>query len=443
MRDWVRLRAAHGLSLGLALLVVSGGGACGASPPGDVRVITVEGAGKDIEAAKRDAYREAVRQVVGSYVDSETLVRNDSLIEDRIITLSNGFVEKSETISKRMEEGLTRVRLRAHVRVTPILRALQSQNVTTEMVDSESLQAQLTTKGDQAEGLEQVLAAVLPTLHEKSLRVTVPGKPAVRAVRGDEATIAFRVAIGPNLEGYLAAAAKLDAALSAAERPSGEIVSSGNKLANGKDYREHVRWQKRHQAEYFLQQFFVADAEKRRIAQLLDDDGACPIIDYEPLYCVADATASPPEWGSSVLLLQNGSWKQAIRENGSVIICLLVHANSSFVQTRWKWFRLTPDEAAIFYEQIPGNVTCTSVLNGSDGSECGRDQVPLTGVGSLQLNRSSVAIAPFFMVGDTLSHYIPTLSLEREVTLTKDEAARVGQIRATVTAGPRMRRPDY
>lgn len=144
-----------------------------------------------------------------------------------------------------------------------------------------------------------------------------------------------------------------------------------------------------------MQEFFVADAEKRRIAELIDDDGACPIIDYEPFYSVADAGASPPEWGNSVLLLQNGPWKKTTREDGSVVICLLVHANESFIQTRRKWFGLTADEAAAFYEQIPDRVNCTSVLNGSDSSELGRDQLPLTGVGGLQLDRSSVAIAPF------------------------------------------------
>lgn len=256
MRGWLCLPAGHGLALGLALLAVVGGGAATAPPAGDVRVITVDGAGKDFEAAKRDAYREAVRQVVGGYVDSETLVKNDSLIEDRIITLSSGFVEKSEPLSERIEEGITRVRLRAHVRVTPILRALQSQNVATVMVDGKSLQAQLTTKGDQAEGLEQVFAAVLPTLYERSPRVTVPGKPAVRTVRGDEATITFRVAIGPSLEGYLAAAAKLDAALSAAERPSGEIVSSGNKPNDGTNFQERVRSWRTGEMKKFIKGIF-------------------------------------------------------------------------------------------------------------------------------------------------------------------------------------------
>lgn len=65
---------------------------------GNTKVVEVSGAGADVESAKNDACREAVRQVVGSYVASKTRTENDDLIEDKVISLSAGFVEKVEAL---------------------------------------------------------------------------------------------------------------------------------------------------------------------------------------------------------------------------------------------------------------------------------------------------------------------------------------------------------
>ena len=58
----------------------------------NTKEVIAEGVGDSHDNAIKDAFRNAVRQVVGVYVDSETLVKNDKLVDDKILTLSNGFI---------------------------------------------------------------------------------------------------------------------------------------------------------------------------------------------------------------------------------------------------------------------------------------------------------------------------------------------------------------
>ncbi|MEK6238929.1 MAG: SHD1 domain-containing protein, partial [Planctomycetales bacterium] len=70
-----------------------------AEPAGDnpfqetkgTQTVLAEGVGTANDAALKDAFRNAVRQVVGTVVDAETLINNDKLIDDKVLTYSDGF----------------------------------------------------------------------------------------------------------------------------------------------------------------------------------------------------------------------------------------------------------------------------------------------------------------------------------------------------------------
>jgi hypothetical protein len=59
-----------------------------------LKKITVVGLGVSPDAAEKQAITDAVRQAVGTYIDSDTLVQNEEVIKDRILTVSNGFVKE-------------------------------------------------------------------------------------------------------------------------------------------------------------------------------------------------------------------------------------------------------------------------------------------------------------------------------------------------------------
>ena len=56
--------------------------------------VSARGIGLDQDAAKKDALINAMQQAVGSFLDSETLIENDEIIRDKILSVSDGFVKK-------------------------------------------------------------------------------------------------------------------------------------------------------------------------------------------------------------------------------------------------------------------------------------------------------------------------------------------------------------
>ncbi len=66
------------------------------------RQVVVEGAGATPEEALKDCFRKAVSVVVGTIIDAESRVENDHLVMDRILTLSDGYVETYEELGRRM-----------------------------------------------------------------------------------------------------------------------------------------------------------------------------------------------------------------------------------------------------------------------------------------------------------------------------------------------------
>lgn len=81
--------------------------------------VTVDGAGADRESALRDARRIAVEQVVGTFVDSRTLVENYAVALDNIYTKSSGFVGKVTILQEGMVGGIYQVRATIDVNQNP------------------------------------------------------------------------------------------------------------------------------------------------------------------------------------------------------------------------------------------------------------------------------------------------------------------------------------
>src|SRR5687767_8227931 len=86
-----------------------------ASKNGKVQEVIVEGVGKTLEDALKEAYRAAVRQVVGAVVDEQTQIQNDEIISDKVLTASSGFVTGYEQLKKEESNGLVRIRIKAKV----------------------------------------------------------------------------------------------------------------------------------------------------------------------------------------------------------------------------------------------------------------------------------------------------------------------------------------
>ena len=107
----------------------------GEKPAGDavealVRSVVAIGSGTDLEKAEQAAFAQAIEQTMGVLVDSETLVENDELVRDKILTLSRGYVDEFDVIRRWKQDGLYHVEIDAKVAVDSLHAKLKDSGIT-------------------------------------------------------------------------------------------------------------------------------------------------------------------------------------------------------------------------------------------------------------------------------------------------------------------------
>ena len=81
--------------------------------------VTADGVGRNKDEAIKNAERAAVEQVVGNFVDSQTLVENAMLKLDEIYTHARGFVSGVKILSEEKSDGFYKVTARMNVESEP------------------------------------------------------------------------------------------------------------------------------------------------------------------------------------------------------------------------------------------------------------------------------------------------------------------------------------
>ncbi len=100
-------------------------------------VITVIGQGKNIEEAKSNALRSAIEQAFGTFISSNTIILNDSIIKDEIVSLSSGNINKFEiTGSERLPKGDFMISLKATVSIGKLINFCESKGIKVEFQGS-------------------------------------------------------------------------------------------------------------------------------------------------------------------------------------------------------------------------------------------------------------------------------------------------------------------
>jgi hypothetical protein len=116
-------------------------------PPGDepqprpssVQEVFVTGTGLDPEEARRNAFSAAIEQVVGVLVDAETLVKNDELVRDQVLTFSRGYINQHTEIQRWQEDGVHHVHIWAQVSLEKLGNKLkESPGIATGLIDGGS-----------------------------------------------------------------------------------------------------------------------------------------------------------------------------------------------------------------------------------------------------------------------------------------------------------------
>ena len=173
--------------------------------------VIAEGAGATPDEALKDAFRNAVRQVVGAVVDAETLIKNDEVIDDQILTYSDGFVKKFDEVagSKKSVGGLHRVKIKAQVERRSVIAKLKSAKVTVKDVDGKSLFAEAVTSAEAEANSTKLLAKALSDL-PKLLTASVSGKPEYDREKGE---VVLNIDVEVDAKAYREFAARLNETL--------------------------------------------------------------------------------------------------------------------------------------------------------------------------------------------------------------------------------------
>lgn len=147
----------------LCLAVLSVPSFLAAQQNGQVAV-TVTGFGVSAAAAEKDALMRAVRVAVGSYVDSETLVRNDRLIKEQILEASGSYVSSYDLVGdpKRRDDGLWEVEVQAIVRGGQVRERLEAVKIVQPGVDTKDVVAEAVTKIENAKQGAAILEKQFP-----------------------------------------------------------------------------------------------------------------------------------------------------------------------------------------------------------------------------------------------------------------------------------------
>lgn len=123
--------------------------------------VTVTGIGMDRATALNDAKRAAVRQVVGTYIDSRTIVRDARVALDEIYAKSYGFVRNINILMEEKMEGAYRIKARIDVNTQPDSELLGKIHMVTALNDP---RIAVKISGDLSEGTAYCKGVVVEML---------------------------------------------------------------------------------------------------------------------------------------------------------------------------------------------------------------------------------------------------------------------------------------
>ncbi|MCL1916049.1 MAG: hypothetical protein FWG17_05015 [Desulfovibrionaceae bacterium] len=171
----------------------------------DERQVVVTGVGMNEEDAKRQAYRNAVQSVVGAMVVAETLVENDALVRDKVLSHSDGYITKTEQVGQTvsLSGGLVEVTMKVTVKSQQLKDKLKAENISVIGMDGESLFTRAATQTEQTKDAAAIVAEALKNNLPASLISSAAniGQAEVKE-SGGTATVKVPISVSVNMDAY-------------------------------------------------------------------------------------------------------------------------------------------------------------------------------------------------------------------------------------------------
>jgi hypothetical protein len=171
--------------------------------------VVAEGTGDSPEDARKDAIRGAVRKVVGAMVLSETVVKNDKLIRDEILTYSDGVLlpDSFKELESKKEDGVWRSKIFAFVVTRKLADRLTGLGVQVERIDGSKLAESVLSRVEARKQATAILRAVLSDLPKALVARHLPVTP--RDYIEDRKELRLNVLIGTDALAYARALARV------------------------------------------------------------------------------------------------------------------------------------------------------------------------------------------------------------------------------------------
>ena len=131
------------------------------------------------DQALASAQLTAVEQALGRLIDVETIIENDTVIRDSVLSATNGFIERFTVLSETKEGDLFRVRIRAIVRSGKLAERIKTLTKVTVAVEGGNLQAEARSKTKSREEQIKMFQGALETLVQDVIGIQVIGRPEV------------------------------------------------------------------------------------------------------------------------------------------------------------------------------------------------------------------------------------------------------------------------
>lgn len=129
---------------------------------GKIEKVIVTGMGLTETKAINTATKNAIQQVVGMYVVSEEVMKNQELIKDEVLSYSNAYVRSFKVLKKsKDEDGLIEIRAQVEVEIGKLANKLQDLNISIKAIETGEFYAVSVDKLSSAQSFKKMAQKVI------------------------------------------------------------------------------------------------------------------------------------------------------------------------------------------------------------------------------------------------------------------------------------------
>ena len=173
--------------------------AASASAPNGSKNVVATGVGKNNGESLTNAFLQAVQNVVGTIVEGSTLIENEKIISDKVLTLSNGYIETYQALETREQDGLIYTKISAVVKKDKLEIRLQELGVI--KVDGRVMFGEALTRARTTEDATAMLDQLFSDFPANCIKVT-PQTPLIGELKNNAVEVGLPLFVTVDAASY-------------------------------------------------------------------------------------------------------------------------------------------------------------------------------------------------------------------------------------------------